>query len=120
MSAGRHIDALPGGFTCRRCGNCCRVEGYVRLTPDDVSAVAALLGMTVQDFTGKYTRLTSNRNGLSLTEHEDQSCVFLTHANACAIEDAKPQQCRDFPHTWCFEGFEEVCAGVRVRASETE
>jgi len=100
-------------FQCRRCGRCCRWPGYVRLTHDEVDAIAGFLEMTPEAFAEKYTRLTADRSGLSLVERADGVCVFLTEARpaACRIEAVKPRQCRDFPEKWNFPGWEKECPG---------
>jgi len=75
---------------------------------------ADFLGMGVHAFTREFTRLTNDRAGLSLTEKDDGSCIFLDADNACRIQAVKPKQCRDFPLSWQFEGFERICPGVTV------
>jgi len=100
-------------FRCRRCGNCCRWSGYVRLTQAEIDAIAGFLKMTPELFAERYTRLTADRTGLSLIENVDGSCVFLEESRppACRIEAVKPRQCRDFPEKWNFPGWEKECAG---------
>ncbi len=99
-------------FACRRCGSCCRVEGYVRLTSGEVGDLANALGLSAHDFTRQYTRLTDDRGGLSLTEKRDGSCVFLGR-DGCEVQKVKPRQCRGFPVEWSFEGYERVCACMK-------
>lgn len=99
-------------FACRRCGNCCRVEGYVRLSPGEVEHMADALGLPVHGFTQRYTRLTDDRTGLSLAEKPDGSCVFLGD-EGCEVQDAKPRQCGEFPERWAFEGYASICAGMK-------
>ena len=100
-------------FRCRRCGNCCRWSGYVRLSEAEIDAIAGFLAMTPERFIAEYTRLTADRSGLSLIEKDDGSCVFLEESRppACRIEAVKPRQCRDFPEKWNFPGWEKECAG---------
>ncbi|QHI68889.1 YkgJ family cysteine cluster protein [Tichowtungia aerotolerans] len=86
-------------FICQRCGTCCRWPGHVLLTDGDISRMAAATGLSEEDFIEQYTVLASNRRQLSLTEYEDGRCVFLTD-EGCAFYDARPEQCRNFPHTW--------------------
>lgn len=100
-------------FQCDKCGNCCRPHGYVRLGNDEVEAIAAHIGVRVGEFTGRYTKLVDNRTGLSLTEHADGSCVFLSPDGECHIESVKPQQCRDFPVKWNYPGFERNCRAMK-------
>lgn len=100
-------------FRCRRCGNCCRWSGYVRLSETEIDVIAGFLGMSPGDFVERYTRLTADRSGLSLIEKADGACIFLTETRppACRIEAVKPRQCRDFPEKWNFPGWEKECAG---------
>ncbi len=102
-------------FRCRRCGNCCRWEGYVHVLPGEIDAAAFFLGMAPEEFIRRFTRLTEDRRGLSLTEREDGACVFFLDGNpaGCRIHPVKPQQCRDFPKRWNFPGWEKECAGGR-------
>jgi Fe-S-cluster containining protein len=100
---------------CLRCGACCRVPGYVRLAPGEVVALAAHEGLTVSEFTLRYTRLTRDRAGLSLTEAEDGACIFLDPENSCRVQAAKPRQCEEFPQQWRFTDFETICLAARMR-----
>jgi Fe-S-cluster containining protein len=103
------------GFSCKKCGNCCRAPGYVRLRAGEQERIAGHLGLGVGEFTARYTRLTIDRRNLSLTEKDDGSCVFLTDGNACAIHEVKPRQCREFPLGWSFPGYERTCMGTMER-----
>ena len=68
--------------------------------------------MPVYDFTRRYTRMTDDRAGLRLVERADGTCVFLSAAGECDIQDVKPRQCRDFPVTWSYPGFEKFCRAM--------
>lgn len=98
-----------GNFTCTLCGACCRWEGDVCLTEQDISAIASYLHMEEDVFINKHCRLQRNRRGLSLMEAPDGSCCMLRTDNTCAIQEVKPEQCRDFPMRWNFPGWEERC-----------
>ena len=96
------MSGRPSGtpsFRCRRCGACCRRSGYVLLDRADRERLAAALGLTEEEFVARYARLTSNRAQLSLIEKEDGSCVFL-EGNRCAVYEARPRQCREYPLLW--------------------
>jgi Fe-S-cluster containining protein len=95
---------------CKRCGNCCRVPGYVYLLRDEPDRIAAYLGLSIYDFTGRYARLVNERSALSLKDKADGSCIFLDETG-CRIQSVKPSQCSAFPHGWRFEGWREVCKG---------
>jgi len=83
---------------CKKCGTCCRWGGYVHLTNDDIKNISSFLDIEENEFVDKYTVLTANRQGLSLSEKND-NCVFLNE-NKCEIYPVRPQQCIDFPKTW--------------------
>lgn len=86
----------------------------MRLAVDEIDRIAEYLGMTVEAFTSKYTRVTDDRRSLSLIENEDGSCVFYKKSPPeCLVNDVKPRQCLAFPLTWRFDGWEEKCAGAR-------
>ena len=103
---------------CRRCGNCCRVAGYVRLAAGEPASIAARLGLSEREFADRYAVLTADRAALSLAEKPDGACVFLDGGNACAIHAVKPRQCRDFPAGWRFSDWNTICAAARETRHE--
>jgi uncharacterized protein len=104
-------------FACARCGNCCRWAGTVRVSPDEVDAIAAHLGVAVAEFTARYARLQPDRRGLSLAEEPGGACVFLDGAGGCAIQPVKPRQCRDFPVAWAVPDVENRCQALKNAAN---
>ena len=101
------------GFHCARCGNCCCWPGYVRIGIEEIAQIATFLKMDISAFTDEYTILTSDRRGLSLTEQDNGFCIFYDdEPPSCRIEPVKPQQCRDFPVKWNFEGWQKECKGA--------
>jgi hypothetical protein len=84
---------------CKRCTSCCRWPGEVRLSDEEITAIAAFLGMTEDDFIARHTRVRADRQGLALIENPDHSCIFL-EGNRCTIQPVKPEQCHDFPTGW--------------------
>ena len=110
-------------FACKRCGNCCRWSGYVRVSAREIDNIAAFLGFSSEEFVARYTRLTADRSGLSLLENPDGSCPYLIDSPegpACQIQAVKPQQCCDFPLKWNFTNWQQECAGGRAMLEETE
>lgn len=97
--------------TCQRCGACCRWEGNVCLTDEDITAIAAYLGMDEVAFINELCHLQRNRRGLSLIDAPDGACIMLQPDNTCRIQPVKPQQCKDFPYKWNFPGWERRCPG---------
>ena len=90
-------------FRCRQCGRCCRWEGHVRLSPEDIIRLAEHLGMAEAVFIQRYTVLARNRAGLSLDDQADGACVFLD-GTQCRVHAARPDQCRDFNVHWHVPG----------------
>ncbi len=102
-------------FVCRRCGNCCRWPGCVKLLPGETGKIAGFLGIPEELFIAEMTRISPDRQCLSLNEREDGSCIYFTSggdgAAGCRIHPVKPRQCRDFPEHWNFPGWRRLCAG---------
>ncbi len=99
-------------FRCLCCGNCCRPHGVVRVDDREIQAMARLLELNESDFIELYCDLSPDRRGLTLVEHPDGSCIFLTPQNTCRVQSAKPTQCKGFPREWTDPEMEKVCAGL--------
>lgn len=100
-------------YVCQRCTACCKWPGDVRIEEYEIGRIAGFLGMGEMDFLDRYTRLRSNRQGLSLIEKENHECVMLENGG-CRIHPVKPAQCAGFPNKWNFPGWREVCEAVPV------
>jgi len=85
----------------------------VRVTEGEISAIAAHLGLEEEFFIQKYARIRPNRGGLALIDREDGACFFL-NGNDCSIQSVKPQQCKDFPNSWNFPGWREICQAIEA------
>lgn len=107
----------PPKYLCERCTNCCRWPGDVKLSGKEINAIASFLGMPENEFIQQYTRLRTNRRGLSLIDQSDGACIFLDGLN-CKIQPVKPQQCRDFPNAWNFPGWRDVCMATEIPAAK--
>lgn len=82
-------------FTCQTgCTNCCRVQGYVYLTEEDLVRAAAFVGLSPESFERTYVYRTKHL--LRLRKPKGSQCHFLD-AEGCRIHPAKPTQCRLFP-----------------------
>lgn len=92
---------MPPTYLCQRCTACCRWPGFVRVTPEEIAAIAAYVQIDEDAFIQEYTRLRPNREGLALIDQEDGPCFFLK-GNDCSIQAVQPQQCQDFPNGWNF------------------
>ena len=106
-------------FRCLKCGNCCRGEGYVRITSAEVAAIACHLGMTIEAFVARYAQAPwipehAQAGDFWLVDKAgaDPECVFLEQ-NRCLIEPVKPRHCRDFPMRWRTPNVHDYCVGMR-------
>ncbi|MFC4992543.1 YkgJ family cysteine cluster protein [Rubritalea tangerina] len=100
-------------YQCDRCLACCKWPGDVKVEADEVDAIAAHLGMEVDVFIEKFTRLRTNRSGLSLIEKGNHECIMLEDGG-CKIQAVKPFQCKGFPNRWNFPGWQKVCQAKPV------
>ncbi|MDP8217126.1 MAG: YkgJ family cysteine cluster protein [Candidatus Theseobacter exili] len=87
-------------FVCINCGECCKWEGYVHIAEEEIDQLSDYLGISIDEFTSNYTVLTNNRQGLSLKEKKNGSCIFLSKDRLCTVYTARPKQCRQFPYSW--------------------
>ena len=102
-------------FKCKRCGACCKWEGPVRVSEDEILDIAHFLKIDPEEFVRNHTVLAPDRKSLSLMEKPDGSCVYYDDASkSCIINPVKPLQCSAFPYRWNFPGWDELCAGGRA------
>lgn len=88
-------------FQCQRSGNCCsRPEGRVRISEEEIPAIAALVGLEVDGFRARY--LVAGPGGDSLLKSGlGPACIFLQKQEGratCGIYEARPSHCRSFPY----------------------
>jgi Fe-S-cluster containining protein len=84
----------------------------VKVSDDEIAAMAIHLGVSMDEFIERYTRLRPDRRGLVLVERDNGECVFLDGVD-CRVHAAKPQQCRDFPERWENTEFFHRCQSNR-------
>jgi len=83
---------LFADYDCCKCGNCCRAYSTT-LSEHEVGSIAAFLGLSRQEFSEKY--LSETAEGYEIKA----PCSFLNANGECAIQECKPEECREFPHT---------------------
>jgi Fe-S-cluster containining protein len=84
-------------FECSQCGKCCGGgPGTIRVSDDEIAALADRLGLSDAEFRPRYTyRL---RNGdVSLVEKENYDCIFFDRKRGCTVYHDRPKQCRSWP-----------------------
>lgn len=111
-------EGLP--FSCTACGNCCKSHGeysHVYLREEEAAAIAAQLGMTIEDFAAEHLEI---QDGWLLLRQGETQCPFLSREGRCGIYEVRPVQCRTWPFwtinleeaTWRKE-VNGVCPGSR-------
>ena len=75
-------------FVCLRCGNCCRGDGCVWLSRDDVTRIARHLGLKRGEFLRRFTRRVEDRLALTDQPGPERACVFYEEGVGCAIHSA--------------------------------
>jgi Fe-S-cluster containining protein len=84
-------------FECLRCGGCCSgFSGTVRITDDEISALARRLDLPEAEFRNNYTR-PMGRGVISLIEKENQDCIVFKKEEGCTVYNDRPRQCRTWP-----------------------
>jgi len=102
-------------FKCTGCGKCCKVDGDVWLSPEEVENVINHLGCnnddaassssssSREDFRKAYIRaeVTPADGDLSQSwmclKRKDGACIFLDPLGKCGIYDVRPVQCSTYP-----------------------
>jgi Fe-S-cluster containining protein len=107
-------------FECTQCGKCCTNHAdyaHVYLADREVTALARLLGLPVEEFERKYTLI--DEDGWTQLKTEAGRCMFLGADGGCGVYGARPTQCRTFPFwrdfveqgKWTDE-VREICEGI--------
>jgi len=89
----------------------------VKVSDVEITAMATHLGVSMDEFIERYTRLRPDRLGLTLLEKENGECIFLSAVD-CLVQPVKPQQCRTFPNDWNVPEYAERCRAVRRQSPE--
>jgi uncharacterized protein len=92
---------ILSSFECMNSGNCCRAEGFVSVSSVNVSKMAAILGLGVQEFLSKYTQ--TNNGWTRIATPKFRPSCFLTCENKCGVYAARPTHCKtypDWPEIW--------------------
>ena len=85
---GLRFECVPG------CTNCCRVQGWVYVTEDDIRNASSFLELSVAEFEARY--IVRSKYTVRLRKPKNAQCHFLKDTG-CSIHPVKPAQCRLFP-----------------------
>ncbi len=108
-------------FGCTECGKCCSGSlGYVWVSLDEIRALAAVAGLTLDEFGQRFLRRAGSR--YALLESVAGDCILLRDG-LCTLYQARPVQCRSFPFWTSLLGSSETwrraaqsCEGIREAA----
>jgi Fe-S-cluster containining protein len=84
-------------FQCTGCGDCCTgAPGYVWVNREEITNLAARLGLEPDEFESRYVRNVGKRK--SLNEYNNGDCVFFDgETRKCRVYEDRPRQCRTWP-----------------------
>jgi Fe-S-cluster containining protein len=86
-TAFKHID-------CLKCANCCTTTGPL-LKTNDIDRAAAAIKLKPTQFSEKFLRMDEDGDMV----FKSMPCPFLNSDNYCSIYSARPNACREYPHT---------------------
>jgi len=88
-------------FGCRQCGRCCIGEpGFVWVDEEEITAMAAQLGLNRTTFAANFVRHTGSKK--SLIELPNGDCIFFDREiKGCKMYAHRPLQCRTWPFWNC-------------------
>lgn len=86
------------------CGNCCTgPEGAVYFSPEEGQAMAAKVGLPLEEFLQRFSRRLGNQRSLrEKVTTFGNDCIFLDRESipgkaVCGLYEARPEQCRTWP-----------------------
>jgi uncharacterized protein len=79
---------------CLQCANCCKTTSPI-FYAKDVERAAKHLRIKAVDFEKQYLRIDGDGDFVL----QQSPCAFLMDDNMCSIYEARPNACREYPHT---------------------
>lgn len=79
---------------CLQCANCCKTTSPI-FRDVDIERIARHLGVRPAELVAQYLHLDEEGDYVLNTA----PCPFLGADNYCAIYEARPRACREYPHT---------------------
>ena len=92
---------------CTQCANCCK-KGSPSFSFTDIKRLAGHLGITNKAFRKKYL-MKADDGDLMFSK---TPCVFLGKDNRCTVYEARPANCRQYPHTQRSDYFRNLELGI--------
>jgi uncharacterized protein len=88
-------EGIARKIDCTACANCCRYS-TVTVSQAEIEAIARHLGTTAEEAARQYTANDPDEPGARILASTRDGCIFLS-GNLCAVYEARPRACRDFP-----------------------
>ncbi len=110
-------------FACTQCGDCCKGFGGTYVGEADIHAIAAFIGVPVDEFKRAYCVPSGRRR--VLVQGPAGYCIF--HDGNCTIHPVKPKMCRRWPFipalledigNW--RAMAGVCPGMRTDMDDAQ
>jgi hypothetical protein len=79
---------------CLQCANCCKTTGPLLLNKD-IDRLAKELKLRPSIFVEKYLKIDEDQDYV----FNKMPCVFLGSDHYCSVYEARPNACREYPHT---------------------
>lgn len=87
-------DAAFEEIDCLQCANCCKTTGPLLLSKD-IDRLASALNMRPAKFAEMYLKRDEDGDDVFKT----MPCTFLGSDHYCTVYEARPNACREYPHT---------------------
>lgn len=79
---------------CLQCANCCSTTGPLLLSKD-TERLSKALKLKPSEFADRFLRVDEDGDAV----FKSMSCPFLGTDHYCSVYEARPNACREFPHT---------------------
>jgi len=87
-------DSAFSEIDCLQCANCCRTTGPLLLNKD-IDRLAKELKIRPATFTENYLKIDEDKDYV----FKSMPCMFLGSDHYCKVYEARPNACREYPHT---------------------
>lgn len=79
---------------CLKCANCCKTTGPL-LKNKDIDRLSEELRIRPANFVAEYLKIDEDNDYV----FKKMPCPFLKEDNYCSVYSARPNACREYPHT---------------------
>lgn len=79
---------------CLKCANCCKTTGPL-LKNKDIDRLSEELRIRPANFAKEYLKVDEDNDNV----FKNMPCPFLKEDNYCSVYSARPNACREYPHT---------------------